>query len=84
MNFDDLLQRYFGTADLGAIAPGALDAGLERMRVDLGLEKDRGRRFALWAFMHMLGAAPDLDVAFKDEADRDAARDLMDMLDQAR
>ncbi|HEY5723937.1 MAG TPA: hypothetical protein VIT45_16630 [Allosphingosinicella sp.] len=79
MNFDDLLQRYFGTADLGAIAPGALEAGLDRMRVDLGLEKDRGRRFALWAFMHMLGAAPALDVAFKEEADREAARNFMDL-----
>jgi hypothetical protein len=28
----------------------------------------------------MLGQAPDLDVAFEDEADRDAARKLMDML----
>jgi len=27
----------------------------------------------------MLGAAPDLDVAFKDEADRDAARNFMDL-----
>lgn len=79
MNFDDLLQRYFGTSDLGAIAPGALDAGLDRMRVDLGLEKDRGRRFALWAFMHMMGTAPDLDVAFKDEQDREAARNFMDL-----
>jgi len=28
----------------------------------------------------MLGQAPDLDVAFKDEADREAARNLMDLL----
>ena len=83
MNFDDLLQRYFGTPDLGAIAPAALEAGVERMRVDLGLEKDRGRRFALWAFMHMLGAAPDLDVAFEDEADREAARNFMDLAGRA-
>jgi hypothetical protein len=27
----------------------------------------------------MLGVAPDLDVAFKDAADRDAARDFMEM-----
>jgi hypothetical protein len=51
------------------------------MQVDLGLEKDRSRRFALWALLHMLGAAPDLDVAFKDELDREAARDFMDMID---
>jgi hypothetical protein len=30
----------------------------------------------------MLGIAPDLDVAFKDAADRDAARDFMDMIDR--
>lgn len=49
------------------------------MQVDLGMEKDRGRRFALWAILHMLGAAPDLDVAFDHEEDREAARNFMDM-----
>ena len=53
------------------------------MRVDLGLEKDRGRRFALWALMHMLGAAPDLDVVFESEQEREAARNFMDLADQA-
>ena len=62
-----------------ALTPDALDAGVERMQVDLGLEKDRSRRFALWALLHMLGAAPDLDVAFKDEQDREAARNFMDL-----
>jgi hypothetical protein len=79
MDFDDQLRRYFGTADLAALTPETLADGTERMRVDLGLEKDRGRRFALWALLHMLGAAPDLDVAFTDPADRDAARDFMDL-----
>jgi len=79
MNLDDQLRRYFGTADFAAIAPAALDAGIERMRVDLGLEKDRGNRFALWALLHMLGAAPDLDVAFRDPCDREAARNFMDL-----
>ena len=82
MDFDDLLRRYFGTADPAAIAPGALTAGIERLQVDLGLEKDRGRRFALWALLHMLGEAPDLDVAFRDEADREAARNFMDLADE--
>lgn len=80
MEFDDQLRRYFGTADLPSIAPGALAAGMDRMKVDFGLEKDRGRRFALWALMHMLGDAPDLDVAFKDPVDRDAARNFMDLI----
>lgn len=79
MNFDDQLRRYFGTADLAAVPSPAIEAGLDRMRVDLGLEQDRGRRFALWALMHMLGGAPDLDVAFENEADREAARNFMDL-----
>jgi hypothetical protein len=53
------------------------------MSVDFGLETDRARRFALWTVMHMLGSAPSLDVAFKDEADRNAARDFMDLVDRA-
>ncbi|HYJ29608.1 MAG TPA: hypothetical protein VEW25_04630 [Allosphingosinicella sp.] len=83
MNFDDQLRRYFGTADLGEISPVALEAGVERMRVDLGLETDRAKRFALWALLHMLGAAPDLDVAFEEEKDREAARNFMDLADEA-
>jgi hypothetical protein len=81
MDLDDQLREYFGTATLGEVAPEALAAGVERMQVDLGLERDRGRRFALWAVLHMLGAAPDLDVAFEKEADRNAARTFMDVAD---
>jgi len=83
MDFEDQLRRYFGTADLSAIAPGAIAAGVEQMKVDLGLAKDPERRFALWALLHMLGEAPDLDVVFKDERDREAARNFMDMAARA-
>ena len=79
MDFDDQLRRYFGTTDIATLSPDGLAAGAERMRVEFGMTKDRGRRFALWALMHMLGVAPDLDVAFEDLADRDAARDFMEM-----
>jgi hypothetical protein len=83
MDLDDQLRRYFGTEDLASVAPEALAAGKERMRVDFGLDTDRSRRFALWTLMHMLGEAPDLDVAFKDEADREAARDWIDLVGRA-
>ena len=79
MDLDDQLRHYFGTADLTNLPPAAMEAGTERMRVDFGMESDRPRRFALWVLMHMLGVAPDLDVAFKDEADRNAARTFMEM-----
>ena len=80
MDFDDQLRRYFGTIDLGNVTSAALSGGIERMTVDFDLEKDGVRRFALWAVMYMLGAAPDIDVAFPEENDRNAARDFMDLL----
>ncbi len=83
MDYDDQLRRYFGTADLASVATEAMQAGIERMRVDLGLERDRARRFALWSLLFMLGASPDLDVAFKDEADRNAARDFMELVERS-
>ena len=82
MDLDDQMQRYFGTRELEALSSQAIAAGVERMAVDFGMESDQGRRFALWTLMFMLGSAPDLDVAFKDSEDRDAARDFMDMMDR--
>jgi hypothetical protein len=83
MNLDDQVRRYFGTSDLAAVPPEALAAGIEHMKVDVGLTRDRGERFALWALLHTLGSAPDLDAVFKDEADREAARNFMDLIEGA-
>ena len=83
MNFDDQIRRYFGASNLASVPPEALDAGIEHMKVDLGLTKDRGERFALWALLHTLGSAPDLDVAFENAADREAARNFMDLIEGA-
>jgi hypothetical protein len=82
MDFDEQIRGYFGTSDLAAVAPAALDAGIERMLVDLGLTKDRGERFALWTLLHTLGAAPDLDVVFKDSTEREAARNFMELMER--
>ena len=80
MQLDDLLLRYFASTNLAEIAPDTFAAGIEHCRVDLVLEQDRGKRFALWSFLHMFGSAPDLDVAFENEEDREAARNFMDLL----
>lgn len=80
MDLDHLLNHYFGTSDLSKASPAMQATGLDRLRVDFGLERDRARRFALWSLLYMLGHAPDLDVAFKEESDREAARNLMDLL----
>lgn len=83
MNLDDQIRRYFGTSDLALVPPEGLAAGIEHMKVDLGLTRDRDQRFALWALLHVLGAAPDLDVAFENHADREAARNFMDLIQGA-
>lgn len=83
MDFDQLLVRFFGTDEIADLAPEQLAVGIDRLRIQFGLERDGGRRFALWCLAYMLGVAPDLSVAFVDEADRDAARDFMNTVDRA-
>ena len=78
MDPDGLFLRYFGTLDIADVNLEVQTAGIERILVDFGLERDRGKRFALWILLYLLAAAPDLEVAFKDEADREAARNFMD------
>lgn len=80
MGLDDLLYRYFGARDFDQVPPAALSAGIERMQVDFALESESGNRFALWCLLHLLKSAPDLDDAFNNDADRDAARNFMDLL----
>ena len=84
MDLDDQLRRYFATDDLASLSPAGLEAGVEKMRVDFGMEKDRPRRFALWSLLYMFGDAPDLDVAFENEDDRESARNFMDLMARAQ
>ena len=46
MDFDDLLNRYFGTTDLAEASPAVQAAGLDLLRVEFGQQTDRGRRYA--------------------------------------
>ncbi len=82
VELDDQFRRYFGTSDLAGVTPAAMTAGIEHMRVDFGLEQDRDRSFGLWTLLFMLGAAPDLDIAFANEAERAAARTFMEMTER--
>ncbi|MDB5541011.1 MAG: hypothetical protein JWQ89_2738 [Devosia sp.] len=75
MDLDDLLQHYFGSADIATLDEPALERACERIAIDFGTARDGGRRFALWALLHALGSAPDPATAFKDPAERKAAED---------
>lgn len=79
MTFDDQLDRYFGTRDLAAVAPAAMEAAVERMRVDLGLATDAGSRFALWCLLFTLGEAPNIDETFEERAEAELARRFMEL-----
>ncbi len=83
MDLDDQIRRYFGSSNLAEVPSEALKAGIEHMKVDLGLSQGRSERFALWALLHTLGSAPDLEVVFETEADREAARNFMDLMSRA-
>lgn len=52
MDLDDLLQCYFATSNLSQLNPDVLATGIEKCQVDLGLEQDPGKRFALRALVH--------------------------------
>lgn len=82
MDLDHLLVRFFGADDFTKIDEAQMIAGVERLRLQFGLERDAGRRFALWTLMYLLGIAPDLNLAFPDESDREAARNFMEMAER--
>jgi hypothetical protein len=44
------------------------------------METECCKRLALWALLHLFGSPPDLDVAFKNESDGEAARNIIDLL----
>ena len=77
MDFDQLLVRFFGTAEITSLAPERLADGVSALQLQFGFEKDESERFALWCLMFMLGIEPDVEDAFKDEEDREAAREFM-------
>lgn len=68
MDLDTLLHHYFGSDDPDAIAPEALVLGKEKLAVDFGIERDPGRRFALWTLMEAFGFAPPPAEAFEKDA----------------
>ena len=74
MDLDDLLHHYLGAAEPDMNDGDAIETAAARMAVDFGIERDPGRRFALWALMHALGCAPDPEIAFKDRKERAAAQ----------
>ena len=83
MDLDALLHHSFGTTEIETLDEAALELGIERLGTGFWTEREPGRRFALWALLHSLGAAPDPGTAFKTQRERDAAFDFLRAADRA-
>lgn len=75
MDLDALLLHYFESEDLDALTPETLRRGRERVAIDFGVEREAGRRFALWTLLDALGDAPPPAEAFEKEPQLRAAAD---------
>lgn len=67
MELEALLVHFFGTDDLAALTEVEFDRALERLRIAFGVEREGGRKFALWTLMEALGIAPLPAEAFAKE-----------------
>lgn len=73
MDLDGLLLHYLGVDEPSRATPQGLAEARQRISLDFGLERDAGRRFALWSLLAVLGDPPDPRDAFEDAKSRDAA-----------
>lgn len=78
MDLDALLHHYFGTDDPDSLGDVPIQLACARMAVDLGVEREPGRRFALWALMVAFDCAPRPAEAFEDPGLRRAAEEYLD------
>ncbi len=77
MDLDALLFHYFETDDPDSIDPARLEDGKHRLVIDFGVERESGRRFALWTLMEAFEMAPPPAEAFKDARLRRVAEDYL-------
>ncbi|HVR90672.1 MAG TPA: hypothetical protein VHG29_06225 [Novosphingobium sp.] len=74
MDLDALIEFFFETGDPQGLSPADYDRGIERLSIAFGVEREPGRKFALWTLMEALGIAPLPAEAFaKEPALREAA-----------
>ena len=78
MDLDALIEYFFETGDPTELGEAEFERGLERLRIGFAVEREPGRRFALWTLMEALGVAPLPAEAFaKEPALKIAAEDYL-------
>ena len=75
MDLDALLLHFFGTDDPSSLSEDEYDRAIGQLKIGFGVEREPGRRFALWCLMEALGIAPLPAEAFAKEPKLKAAAD---------
>ena len=75
MDLDTLLQHFFGSDDPSALSEDEYDRAIGQLKIGFGVEREPGRRFALWCLMEALGIAPLPADAFAKEPKLKVAAD---------
>ncbi|MFN3516989.1 MAG: hypothetical protein ACK4YM_07500 [Novosphingobium sp.] len=73
MELDGLIRHFFGTDDPASLTEAEFALALERLKIGFGVEREAGRRFALWTLLHAFDAAPLPAEAFAKEPQLKAA-----------
>jgi hypothetical protein len=75
MDLEALLLHFFETDDPATLTESEFDLAIERLKIGFGVERDAGRKFALWTLLHTFDAAPLPAEAFAKEPKLKAAAD---------
>jgi hypothetical protein len=73
VELDGLIDHFFGTDDPASLSEAAFARALEKLTIAFGVEREPGRKFALWTLMEALGVAPLPAEAFAKEPQLKAA-----------
>lgn len=75
MELGTLLHHFFGTDDPASLTDAEFERATEQMKIAFGVEREPGRRFALWTLLHAFDLAPLPAEAFAKEPQLKAAAD---------
>ena len=75
MELDTRLRHLFGTNDPSSLSEDEYERAIGQLKIGFGVEREPGRRFALWCLMEALGIAPLPAEAFAKEPKLKAAAD---------
>ena len=73
MELEALLVHFFGNEDPSSLTEAEFDRALEKLKIAFGVEREPGRRFALWTLLQAFDMAPLPADAFAEEPQLKAA-----------